>query len=58
MSSLRTLLAAAALLGLSGATAFAAPLSVVNQGEFLGRIRCQLHQQHRRRRRGPRRRPG
>ncbi|MFC7556633.1 hypothetical protein ACFQU7_37060 [Pseudoroseomonas wenyumeiae] len=33
MTSFRTLLAAAALLGLSGATAFAAPLTVVNQGE-------------------------
>jgi hypothetical protein len=33
MSSIRTLLAAAALVGLSGATAFATPLTVVNQGE-------------------------
>ncbi|RMI17071.1 hypothetical protein EBE87_24105 [Pseudoroseomonas wenyumeiae] len=33
MTSFRTLLAATALLGLSGATAFAAPLNVVNQGE-------------------------
>jgi hypothetical protein len=33
MSSFRTLLAAAALLGLSGATAFATPLTVVSQGE-------------------------
>jgi predicted secreted protein len=33
MSSIRTLLAAAALVGLSGATAFATPLTVVSQGE-------------------------